>query len=88
MIYDELLTFGEAQQEVMAHKRRMGFNTTDIETEFGLLMEELGELHNAWRKLTGSSRWRRSSTASRTTETPATRKTCSRRLARNPVSWS
>jgi NTP pyrophosphatase (non-canonical NTP hydrolase) len=51
MIYDELLTFEEAQAEVMAHKRRMGFNTTDIETEFGLLMEELGELHNAWRKL-------------------------------------
>jgi NTP pyrophosphatase (non-canonical NTP hydrolase) len=50
MIYDELLTFEEAQQEVMAHKRRMGFNTTDIELEFGLLLEELGELHNAWRK--------------------------------------
>lgn len=50
MIYDEPLTFGEAQRKVMAHKRRMGFNVTDIETEFGLLLEELGELHNAWRR--------------------------------------
>jgi len=48
--YDELITFAAAQQEIMAHKRRMGFNVTDIESEFGLLLEELGELHNAWRR--------------------------------------
>jgi NTP pyrophosphatase (non-canonical NTP hydrolase) len=44
------LTFEAAQREIMAHKRRMGFNTTDVEAEFGFIGEELAELHHAWRR--------------------------------------
>jgi len=44
------LTFAAAQAAVMAGKRRHGFSTTDVEAEFGLLLEEAGEAHGAWRK--------------------------------------
>lgn len=44
------LTFAAAQAAVMANKRGKGFNTTDVETEFGYLLEEIAELHRAWRQ--------------------------------------
>jgi NTP pyrophosphatase (non-canonical NTP hydrolase) len=44
------LAFADAQAAVMANKLWQGFNTTDVETEFGLLLEEAGEAHNAWRR--------------------------------------
>ena len=44
------LTFAEAQSRVWANKVRRGFNTTDVAEEWCLLMAELGEAVDAWRK--------------------------------------
>jgi NTP pyrophosphatase (non-canonical NTP hydrolase) len=44
------LTFAGAQAAVTANKLRQGFSTTDVEAEFGFLLEEAGEAHNAWRR--------------------------------------
>jgi NTP pyrophosphatase (non-canonical NTP hydrolase) len=37
----------ELQAAIMAHKRRMGFNTTDVHREVCLTTRELAELHEA-----------------------------------------
>lgn len=44
------LTFAEAQSRVWANKVRRGFNTSDVAEEWCLLMAELGEAVDAWRK--------------------------------------
>lgn len=44
------LTFADAQARAWANKRAKGFNTTNVEREFCLLMTELGEAYDAWRK--------------------------------------
>jgi NTP pyrophosphatase (non-canonical NTP hydrolase) len=44
------LTFAEAQRRVWANKVRRGFNTTDVAEEWCLLVAELGEAVDAWRK--------------------------------------
>ena len=44
------LTFTGAQRSAWANKVRRGFNTTDVAEEFCLLMAEMGEAVDAWRK--------------------------------------
>lgn len=44
------LTFAEAQRRVWANKVRQGFNTRDVAEEWCLLMAELGEAVDAWRR--------------------------------------
>ncbi len=44
------LTFAQAQAAAWANKVRRGFNTTDVSEEFCLLMAEVGEAVDAWRK--------------------------------------
>lgn len=39
----------EVQAAIMAHKRLRGFNTEDFRKELLLTIEEIGELHRAWR---------------------------------------
>jgi NTP pyrophosphatase (non-canonical NTP hydrolase) len=46
------LTFAEAQARAWANKKAKGFNTTNVDREFCLLMAELGEAYEAWRKTT------------------------------------
>lgn len=38
------------QEEIIAHKKERGFNTTDIEKEFCLLYGEVAEAYDAYRK--------------------------------------
>lgn len=38
------------QKQILAHKASRGFNTTDVPLEFMLLIEEVGEAFEAWRK--------------------------------------
>lgn len=44
------MTFAQAQAAAWANKVRRGFNTTDESEEFCLLMAEVGEAVDAWRK--------------------------------------
>lgn len=45
------MTLSEAQDAIMAHKRAMGFNTTDLSLELRLIGEELAELSKAERTM-------------------------------------
>lgn len=45
------MTLSEAAAAIMAHKRRRGFNTTDLSLELRLLGEEIGELSKAERMM-------------------------------------
>jgi NTP pyrophosphatase (non-canonical NTP hydrolase) len=47
------MTLSEAQAAIMAHKRAMGFNTTDLSLELRLMAEELAELSRAERTMAG-----------------------------------
>jgi NTP pyrophosphatase (non-canonical NTP hydrolase) len=53
------LTFAEAQARAWANKQAKGFNTANIDREFCLLMAELGEAYDAWRKTTRRPPWYR-----------------------------
>ena len=43
------LTYREVQKRAWATKQEKGFNTTNVHKEFGLLVEEVGEAHKAYR---------------------------------------
>jgi NTP pyrophosphatase (non-canonical NTP hydrolase) len=47
---NEPLTFADAQAAAWRNKIEQGFDTTDLGEEFLLLMAELGEAVDAWRK--------------------------------------
>ncbi len=53
------LTFAEAQARAWANKQSRGFNTTNIDREFCLLIAEIGEAYDAWRKTTRRPPWYR-----------------------------
>ena len=40
----------QLQVEIMENKKRHGFNTTDVNTEFLYLYGEVAEAYDAWRK--------------------------------------
>ena len=47
----------EIQARAWENKRAKGFNLTDVAYEFGLLMVEVGEAIDAWRKAWPRRRW-------------------------------
>jgi NTP pyrophosphatase (non-canonical NTP hydrolase) len=48
-----MIDLKQIQKDIWAHKKSRGFNTTNMEFEFGLTYGELAEAFDSWRKKKG-----------------------------------